>query len=235
MSKGSLHLIPVPLSGGGLDSLSPSALEACRRLDAFVVERAKTARAFLKTVGHPKGISGIEIWEIPQKDTAAFFSERILQLSQGQSLGLLSEAGLPCVADPGYEFVLAAQQKTVAVYPYPGPNSMMLALMASGLNGQEFRFHGYLPAKKEALRDKLIHICNEIKRTGVTQLFMETPYRNKQVFDMVKHNVPADLLLCIASGLTAPEQRVITKKVKEWTEDEMKRHLDIPSVFVLGR
>ncbi len=235
MPSGNLYLIPVPLSGGEAISLSLQSIEVTHTLTHFVVERAKPARAFLKSIKHPIPLQEIIIHEMPEKPDAVFHKMIIHEILKGVNMGLVSEAGLPCIADPGFEIVNLAYQHKIKVIPFSGPNSMMMALMASGLNGQQFQFHGYLPAKKEMLRDKLIKLVNEIKKTGITQIFMETPYRNKQVLEMVKHNIPADLNFCVASNLSSADQNIQTKKIREWKEEEFMVHYDRPAIFIIGK
>lgn len=235
MPAGKLYLIPVPLSGGEVESLSADSIHQAHTLTNFVVERAKPARAFLKSILHPVSLQQIEIHQIPEKYDALFFKMIIEEIRRGKDMGLLSEAGLPCIADPGADLVQLAHKHQIKVVPYPGPNSMMMALMASGLDAQQFQFHGYLPAKKDLLRDQLIRLINEIKKTGTTQIFMETPYRNKQVLEMIKHNIPADFHFCVASSLSTKGQIILTKKIKDWKEEELKLHYDRPAVFLIGK
>ena len=200
MSKAALYLIPVPLSGGDISSLSPDSVEAARHLNIFVAERAKSARQFLKSIRHPTPLNEIIIYEYPQKTDPDFEKNIIILLLEGASIGLVSEAGVPCIADPGFELVSMAQDQDIRVVPFAGPNSIVIALMASGFSGQQFCFHGYLPAKKEFLRTKLIQISQDLKKTNTAQIFIETPYRNKQVLEVVKNNITPEIKLCIASG-----------------------------------
>ncbi|MBK8954776.1 MAG: SAM-dependent methyltransferase [Saprospiraceae bacterium] len=235
MSQAKLHLIPVPLSGASPEQLSQEAINAAKSLNTFVVERAKTARHFLKSIQHPTPLQSIEIFEIPERDQHHFNQNMIGELLLGKSMGLLSEAGMPCIADPGYEIVRLAHEMGIPVFPYSGPNSMLLALMASGFSGQSFQFHGYLPAKKEALRDQVIKIVAIVKNTGIPQIFMETPYRNKQLLDILLSHVPGDVSLCVASQLGNAQQKIHTRSMKQWTTELCKVHLDLPSVFILGK
>jgi 16S rRNA (cytidine1402-2'-O)-methyltransferase len=235
MPSGNLYLIPVPLSGGDVNSLSSQSIEIAHSLTHFVVERAKPARAFLKSIKHPIPLQEIIIHEMPETNDTYFHKMIIREILSGINMGLVSEAGLPCIADPGYEIVSLAHQHKIKVIPFSGPNSMMMALMASGMDGQQFRFHGYLPAKKEMLREQLIKIVSEIKKTGITQIFMETPYRNKQVLEMVKTIIPAELNFCVASSLLSVDQIIMTKRIREWKKDEFIVHFDKPSIFILGR
>lgn len=235
MSVVGLHLIPVPIAGGNLNSLSESSLEAARSLRHFVVERAKTARAYLKLIEHPTPINLIEIFEIPPKDESLFYQEMLNLLKNGTPLGMVSEAGMPCVADPGFLLVSKAHQNGIPVFPYPGPNSILMALMASGFNGQEFHFHGYLPAKKEELRHKLIWILNEIRKSHATHIFMETPYRNKQILELILTHIPSDMKLCIASNLTSPDQVIESRLIKKWNLQDLVKYYDSPSIYLLSK
>ncbi|MBK9107032.1 MAG: SAM-dependent methyltransferase [Saprospiraceae bacterium] len=235
MTQSSLHLLPVALSCASINQMSNEAIEAAKSLNMCVVERAKTARHFLKSIQHPLPLAQIEVCEIPITDTHIFFKDIISRILEGQSFGLLSEAGMPCIADPGHELVKMAHQKGIPVWPYAGPNSMLMALMASGFSGQNFQFHGYLPAKKEALREQVIKLVTILKKTGVAQIFMETPYRNKQVFEILLSHVPGDLELCVASQLGNPQQCIYTRPIRDWTEANSKLHYDLPSVFILGK
>lgn len=235
MAKGTLYLIPVPLSGGKISSLSPDSIEAARQLDLFVAERAKSARQFLKGIQHPVPLNEITIYEYPQKAEPDFEKNLIALLLKGKSMGLVSEAGLPCIADPGFELVSLAQDHQIQILPFGGPNSMLIALMASGFNGQQFCFHGYLPAKKELLRSRLIQISQTLKKTNVVQIFMETPYRNKQVLEMVKNNIAPEFKFCIACSLTSTDQSIRTKKINDWNVDEFSFYFDKPAIFILGK
>lgn len=235
MAQSSLHLLPVPLSGASVNQLSIEAIEAGKSLNMFVVERAKTARHFLKSIQHPLPLAQIEVFEIPMKDTHIFFKDIISRILDGQSFGLLSEAGMPCIADPGHELVKMAHQKEIPVRPYAGPNSMLMALMASGFSGQNFQFHGYLPAKREALREEVIKLVTTLKKTGIPQIFMETPYRNKQVLEMLLSHVPGDIELSVSSQLGNAQQCIQTRPIRDWTEAFSKLHYELPSVFILGK
>ncbi len=230
-----LHLIPCPLSGANLDQLSPQSIEAARSLHAFVAEKAKTARHFLKAISHPRPLAEIQVYEIPRGEDSTFVKEMIGMLKNGTSLGLVSEAGMPCIADPGYELVLSAHREGIEIRPYAGPNSMTMALMASGLPAQEFCFHGYLPAKKDSLRNAVIRVAEQLKKSGVTQLFMEAPYRNKQVFEILKHNVSPDLILVVAASLGTEEQIISHAKLRDWNNPMIEKFYDKPSIFILGK
>jgi len=234
MNRGILHLIPSPLTGATIHQISPQALEACYALEHFVVERAKTARAVLKSMRHPIPMPQLKLLEIDGDQSGSVLLEALEWLNSGISVGLMSEAGLPCIADPGSKLVAMAHQRGLEVRPYAGPNAMLMALMASGFDGQQFQFHGYLPAKKESLRQALIQMVQWIRKTRQPQIFMETPYRNKQVIEALCHHVPADLSLCIASMIGSEDQRIQTMMVRQWTPSMLALHFDRPAIFILG-
>ncbi|NOT38016.1 MAG: SAM-dependent methyltransferase [Saprospiraceae bacterium] len=232
MSK--LHLIPVPLSGSDISQICHQAISSAHNLRYFLAERSKTARQFIKSIKHPLAQSEIEVRELNDEDfieNKKWIKELV---SQNQDLGLVSEAGLPCIADPGYNIVMYAHNNNIEVAPYPGPNSMLMALMASGLNGQEFSFHGYLPRKKEDLKIKLNEISKLSASTLSSQIFMETPYRNLSLLESILNHVPADLYLSISSGLGSSIQKIKTHKVREWKSLNSEYLNDVPAVFIIG-
>lgn len=234
MNTARLHLIPVPLSDFGIQQLSPESIETAKRLSCFVAERSKSARQYIKSINHPKPQSEIEVLEIPRDGALNFFKEIITQLKNGKDIGLVSEAGMPCIADPGYELVAMAHHNSIEVLPYAGPNSMMMALMASGMQAQEYCFHGYLPAKKEELRNRLGQIAAQMKKSNATHLFMETPYRTLSMISSLVHHISPDWNLCIASALGAPEQKIAMRKIKNWKAEYWADHEGKPSIFILS-
>ncbi|HEX4859298.1 MAG TPA: SAM-dependent methyltransferase, partial [Usitatibacteraceae bacterium] len=179
MSRGTLFLIPSnlsePVDAGAI--LPATALETARRLRHFVAENAKSARAFLKAVGTPHPIAELDIREWPRQADAAAMQALLGPALAGEDLGLLSEAGAPAVADPGALLVAAAHQAGIVVRPLVGPSSILLGLMACGFNGQKFAFHGYLPQDKAARVARIRELEQESRRKGMTQVFIETPYR----------------------------------------------------------
>ncbi len=235
MSKGKLHLIPVPLSGAGISQMSGSAIGTARSCRFFLAERAKTARQFIKGISHPLPLLQIEVQDWEANTIAEHWKWLQMLLDQGEDVCLVSEAGAPCVADPGHEMVIKAHQGGYTVVPHAGPNSMIMALMSSGLVGQQFCFHGYLPAKKEFLREALIKIGQQALKTNATQLFMETPYRNKQMFEIALSVLQQDLYLCVASNLGAPNELIQTKTIKDWKSVNVAIYQDAPAIFVLGQ
>lgn len=217
MATGCLYLIPVPLGPVSPDAcLPPDTLAVARRIDHFVVERAKTARAHLKAMGHPKPIQALQIEELNEHTPAAAIAPLLAPLKAGHDVGLLSEAGCPAVADPGAALVMAAHRENILVVPLIGPSSILLALMASGLGGQRFSFHGYLPAKEPQRGQALRELEKSARRDHATQLFIETPYRSAALLDALATTLAPDTYISVGADLCLPGQLIQTRKAKNW-------------------
>jgi len=218
VSAGRLYLLPAPLSEDTppQDVVPAPVLERIRALDRFVVENAKSARAWLAACGHPKPIREISMSELNEHTPAAEVPALLHPVLAGHDVGLLSEAGMPAIADPGAALVAAAHAKGVVVVPCVGPSSILLALAASGLDGQRFRFVGYLPADAAARRDALVELEKRSARDRETQVFIETPYRNDAMLaEIVKSCRPATRV-AIAAELTSPRESVVMDTVAGW-------------------
>jgi 16S rRNA (cytidine1402-2'-O)-methyltransferase len=212
-----LYLIPVPLGPVSPDTcLPPDTLAVARRLDHFVVERAKTARAHLKAMGHPQPLQALQIEELNEHTPAAVIPALLAPLKAGHDVGLLSEAGCPAVADPGAALVLAAHRENIPVVPLIGPSSILLALMASGLGGQRFAFHGYLPAKEPERGHKIRELEKAARRDHATQLFIEPPYRSVALLDALATALAPDTLISVGADLSLPGQLIRTRSAKAW-------------------
>lgn len=217
MSAGTLYLIPVPL--GPVDPatcLPPDTLAVTRRLDTFVVEHAKTARAHLKAMGHPKPLQVLTLLELNEHTKAADIAALLAPLKNGQDVGLMSEAGCPAVADPGAELVKAAHRENIPVVPLIGPSSILLALIASGLGGQHFCFHGYLPAKEPERTKKIRELEKAARKDKSTQLFIETPYRSAAMLDVLATTLAADTFISVGADLSLPNQLIRTMNAGKW-------------------
>ncbi len=234
MSKGTLYLIPVPLGPTlPVDVLPASVLTTVRPLTHFVVEQAKTARAFLKQAGTDAPLQSLQLNELNEHTQPAAIRELLIPLKDGHDVGLLSEAGCPAVADPGAQLVALAQQEGIRVVPLVGPSSLLLALMASGLDGQHFAFHGYLPAKDPERTKTLRDLESESRKRRQTQLFIETPYRNKALFETLLRVLAPETRLTVATDLTLPGESVLTRRIAQWkkeTPPDLERR---PTVFLL--
>jgi 16S rRNA (cytidine1402-2'-O)-methyltransferase len=203
-----LYAIPTPLGGPLEDSLPPGALRIVRSLSDFAVENAKSARAFLKAAGvDPKAVSITEI---------ASGIDFLIPLKEGRSVGLLSEAGCPAIADPGAQLVEAAHAAGFRVVPLVGPSSIALALMASGLEGQRFAFCGYLPREDAERKRRVQELERRSRAERETEIFIETPYRNDVLFASVLAACRPDTRLCVAADLTLPSETVSTRSIADW-------------------
>ncbi len=214
---GTLYLIPVPLGPVSPEAcLPPATLEVARRIEHFVVERAKTARAHLKAMGHPQPIQALQLSELNEHTPAAAIPALLAPLKAGHDLGLLSEAGCPAVADPGAALVMAAHRENIPVVPLIGPSSILLALMASGLGGQRFAFHGYLPAKEPERSQTIRELEKTAQRDRATQLFIETPYRSAALLDALATTLAPDTLISVGADLSLPSQLIKTRSARNW-------------------
>lgn len=231
---GTLYLIPVPLGPiSPQEHLHPGVLAIIRPLTYFVVEQAKSARAFLKAAGTDLPLQELELEELNEHTKSDALDRLLAPLRAGHDIGLLSEAGCPAVADPGADLVALAQRENIRVVPLVGPSSLLLALMASGLNGQRFAFLGYLPAKEVDRNKALRELEIDSRKNKQTQLFIETPYRNRAMFDAMLQACQPGTRLCIATDLTLPSESIRTRTIAQWkkeTPPEIERR---PTVFLL--
>ena len=215
--RGTLYLVPVPLGPVSPETCLPAdTLTVARRLDRFVVERAKTARAHLKAMAHPLPLQQIDMQELNEHTPAAAIADLLAPLHAGHDLGLLSEAGCPAVADPGANLVRAAHAAGIRVVPLVGPSSILLALMASGLGGQRFAFHGYLPAKEPERSRSIQALEKAARRDRATQLFIETPYRAAALLDALAATLSPEMLVSVGADLSLPGQWIRTLRAREW-------------------
>ena len=217
MGNGTLYLIPVPLGPVSPETcLPPDTLAVARRLDYFVVERAKTARAHLKAMSHPQPIQALHLEELNEHTPAAAILPLLTPLKAGHDVGLLSEAGCPAVADPGAALVMAAHRANIPVVPLIGPSSILLALMASGLGGQRFAFHGYLPAKEPERSQVIRELEKTARKEKSTQLFIETPYRSAALLEALATTLSPETLISVGADLSLPSQLIQTRSAKNW-------------------
>lgn len=231
---GTLYLVPTALGGDPGGTLAPGTRDRLFALSLFIVENAKSARQFLKAAGHPHPLQSIRMLTLDEHTPDAALRELIAPLGAGHDCGLLSEAGAPAVADPGARLVRLAHERGIRVVPLAGPSALLLALMASGLNGQRFTFHGYLPVRAEERRRKLQELERESQRTAGTQMFIEVPYRNDALVRGILEACRDDTLLCIAADLSLPSESIQTRTVEAWRRAPPR--LDRrPAVFLLHR
>jgi 16S rRNA (cytidine1402-2'-O)-methyltransferase len=232
--NGMLWLLPVALGDTAWTAYLPQATrDAACTLTHFVVENAKTARAELKRLGHPQPLRDLCIEEIPKTLTPADISRLLLPLQQGIDIGLMSEAGCPAVADPGALLVRRAHETGITVKPMSGPSSLLLALMASGLDGQRFAFHGYLPARDPERGQRLTELERDSARLKQTQVFIETPYRNHTLLAAMLATCQDNTRLCLATDLTLPSEQIASRRISEWKRAPQPDLDKRPTVFLL--
>ena len=231
--KGRLHLIPSPLGDNDPSEVIPGpVLDSLKGFRTFVVEEVRTARRYLSRAGLKGSIGELEFFELNEHTDQATIEGYLKLFEGGNDVALISEAGLPAVADPGAQLVALAHRNDIEVVPAVGPPSLMLALMASGLNGQSFAFCGYIPAKTEERRSRLRTLEKVSGQLRQTQIIIETPYRNDSLFADMLSVCGASTRICVAANITMPDAYIRTKKVSEWKKEGLsigKR----PCVFLL--
>jgi 16S rRNA (cytidine1402-2'-O)-methyltransferase len=214
--KGTIYLIPVTLGGDDFKSVIPEkVLDITKDLRHFVVEDTRSARRFLRLIDKQFPIDGTLFYELNEHTKESEILSILEPVTKGVNIGLMSEAGLPGVADPGARLIRLAHRNRIRVIPLSGPSSIILALISSGLNGQNFSFNGYLPVRQDERELKLKELENKAHK-GYAQIFMETPYRNQKMLESILNTCQKDTLLCIAADVTLPTESIITMKISEW-------------------
>jgi len=232
MQNGTLYLIPVPLAEEAAHkTFTPYLVDTINQIDTYIVENSKTARRFLKEAGlktPQKDLIVHDYGKHNRTDLGQFFNE----LKAGKDVGLMSEAGCPGIADPGADIVAEAHKRGIKVVPLVGPSSILLALMASGFNGQSFAFWGYLPIDKEQRTKRIKDLDLSASRYKQTQIFIETPFRNNQLFEEVLKSCKPNTQICIACNLTGEEEFIKTQSVYNWRKEEIDLHKK-PTIFLM--
>ncbi len=234
-SAGRLYLFPVPMGDVSPSEVLPARnIELLRGIRCFVVENVRSARRFLRRAVPDFPIDECSFTELsehtPSSDVAAMLAPALA----GTDMGVVSEAGCPAVADPGSELVAAAHRAGVEVVPLVGPSSILLSLMASGFNGQNFEFHGYLPIEGEERRRTLQRLERDVRATGRTHIFIETPYRNARLLEELTRVLAPDTLVCVASDITGPGERICTLPAGEWKKRGGAPG-KVPAIYLIGR
>jgi 16S rRNA (cytidine1402-2'-O)-methyltransferase len=233
---GRLFLVPNLLGIVSPDAVLPrKTIDIARGLRHFVVETPKVARQFLKSLGSNHALQTLQLSELNEHTPPDRIEPMLGPAFSGEDLGLLSDAGCPGVADPGSALVAAAHRAGVAVVPLVGPSALLLALMASGMNGQAFAFHGYLPAKPHPRALALRALEHDVARTGATQLFIEAPYRNEAMIDAVISSCSPTLRFCIAVDLSLPSEQILSRSIAAWRKGARPALAKRPAIFLLGR
>lgn len=230
-----LYLIPNTLSEGDWQNVLPARiLPVVSKTMYFIVENIRTARRFLKQVNQEINIDRLTFYELNKYTQPNDLPQFLKPLENGENVAVISEAGCPGVADPGADIVRLAHQKGYKVVPLVGPSSIILALMASGLNGQNFSFNGYLPVRANERARAISNLDRQVKNSGQTQIFIETPYRNNQLVNDLLKTCSPSTLLCIAANLTGEKEFVATKTIGQWKSDVPDLHRQ-PAIFLIGR
>ena len=231
---GTLYLIPVTLGDDNIAQVLPANVVATvQQLDTFVVETEKPARHFLSTIKTAKPVRELVLHLLNEHTEDKALPDLLKTLLAGKDVGLMSDAGCPGVADPGARLVALAHQKGIRVVPLVGPSSILLALMASGLNGQQFAFLGYLPVDKAQRIQKLKEIEKRARTHNETQIFIETPYRNMHMLEAILSTCNANTRLCIASQVSLPDEMIVTKTISGWKQSTLPDLHKKPTVFLL--
>lgn len=228
-----VHLIPSPLHDEGFSFLTPSQVEVLNGIRFFIVESARQARRNLRKMGFT--VSFEEVKMVEWSEHTRGNSPVLLKEWAGEQsgIGLMSDAGMPCVADPGYEVVYEAHRLGWSVNPWVGPNSILMTLMASGLNGQQFHFWGYVPKEREQRKSNIL-LMDKQAQQGTTCLFMDTPYRNDHLLEDLLQQLPEQRMLCIGSQVHSPAQKITTKSVAQWRKNKPTLG-KVPVMFAIGR
>lgn len=231
--RAAVYLLPSPLSSADARAVLPARnLEVMRAIRHFVVENVRTTRRFLRAVDRTFPIDDCTFTELNEHTPLVEVEQMLQPVRDGHPLGVISEAGCPAVADPGAALVAAAQKHNIPVVPMVGPSSILLALMGSGFDGQNFAFNGYLPVD-EAARTRAIRNLERLAHGGATQIFIETPYRNNRLLQALATTLAPDTLLCVASDLTGPAESIVTRPARVWRKNAPDlRHA--PAIFLIG-
>lgn len=233
MTNTVLYLFPVPLSDNTIAQVLPQYnIAVIKEIKYFIVENVRSARRFLKQCDRAIDIDSLTFYTLNEHTDASELPAMLRPMEEGHSMGIISEAGCPAIADPGADIVAIAQQRGYAVAPLIGPSSILLSLMASGFNGQSFAFNGYLPIEAQARTSRLKELERRIMREHQTQIFIETPYRNNRLIAELCRTLPGNMRLCVASDITGEKQSIITLPLSKWSKREYN-YDKIPSIFLI--
>ena len=233
--KGSLYLIPTTLGITPVDGSLPSkVIETVSNLEFFIVENIRTSRRYLSKLGMKTPIRELDFQVLNKHSLKNKIDELLSPIDKGYDVGVLSEAGCPGIADPGAEIVAIAHRRNIQVVPLIGPSSILLALMGSGLNGQTFTFHGYLPKDRRLRIAAILELESQTENTGASQVFIEAPFRNKHILQDIVKQCKTQTLLCLGTDLSLESESLQTRTIGEWKKDLPKIDKR-PTVFIIGR
>lgn len=235
LNKGKLYLIPTVIGDGThKQTLTSPIIKAVQKINIFIVENIRTTRRYIRSLDKKKDIDNITFYCFGKHNNIDLEKDILPHIIQGQDVGVISESGLPCIADPGSKIIAYAHDFDINVIPLVGPSSILLALMASGLNGQNFTFNGYLPIDKSERKKSIRRLEERIFRKDQTQIFIETPYRNNQLFEALINTCSKHTKICIATDITTINENIKTKTTLEWKNIKViipKK----PTIFILGK
>lgn len=231
---GTLYLLPSSMSDAPVGCVIPAGnVEVIRSLRHFIVENVRTVRRWLKRVDPAIDIDSLTFEVLDEHTPRGDVAAMLAPLTRGESVGVVSEAGCPAVADPGAAAVAEAHRIGARVVPLVGPSSIIMSLMASGMNGQQFTFLGYLPVERQARSAALKEIQRRVSRDNVTQVFIETPYRNNRLIDELARTLPGDMQLCVAADLTGAGESIVSRRLSAWAKSAYD-YGKTPAIFVIG-
>lgn len=232
--ENALYLIPVTLGETEINQVLPGYNhDVIVEIKHFIVENIRSARRFLKKVEKSIDIDELTFYELNRHTDRKFIAEYLNPMKEGKPVGIISEAGCPAIADPGADVVAIAQKKGYKVVPLVGPSSIIMSVMGSGFNGQSFAFNGYLPVEVPQRIKALKKLENKVYNEDQTQLFIETPYRNGKMFETIIGALRPQTKLCVAAGITCPEEYIKTKTVEQWKKDKLPDLGKIPAIFLI--
>ena len=235
MQKGKLYLVPNSLGNDDLTGVIPKQVfDIVNKIDHYIVENIRTAAKFLKLAGINKPLKELTFYVLNTNSKDSDITSYLDEAEGGKDIGLISEAGLPCIADPGSVIVKMAHEKGIQVIPLTGPSSILLALMASGVNGQNFAFQGYLPIDKKERRRKLKELERKVKSDNQSQIFIEAPHRNDRLLEEFLENISGELILSISKNLTMDTELIASKTIEEWKQKKITLGKE-PVIFILGK
>lgn len=224
--QGKLYLIPNSMGSDDLNAILPQGnFDIIKSIQTFIVEDLRTARRFLSKAGHSGNIDELHFLVLNEHTNTNEISDYLDAVTQGKNIGLLSDAGIPCVADPGADIVSLAQNAGIHVVPLVGPSSIYMGLMASGFNGQNFAFVGYLPKEQGERNRRIKELEVRVYKEDQTQLFIETPYRNNQMFESLLSQCNPETKICVACEISLPSEYIVTHKVQDWKKLKAKPDL----------
>ena len=234
MNKGKLYLIPTIIGQGKHEETLPSTIKRkIEEINIFIVENIRTARRHIRKIVKDKDIDNTTFYYNGKHKNLNIEECLLPHILSGQDIGILSEAGCPCIADPGSKIVEYAHNFQIDVIPLVGPSSILLALISSGMNGQNFAFNGYLPVDKTERKKNIKQLERLMQKTGQTQIFMETPYRNNQLIEAILKTCDNTTKLCIASDITLNTENIKSQTIAEWKETKINIHKK-PTIFLIG-